>query len=398
MTREMANLLVDTYGISTLRAGMVRNIELVCMGNMMADLYRGMPSLQSIENSNRMAVKRVLDRLEEKQEVGNVRELLKETGDRVKKVIRNHPPGEARALFKEIERQRSANEEVFSVNMERALRTYAVGKKFHLPDDQLQTLVQAALVCDVGSPLLPRDILEVSESELTDEQRNIFEWYPALSHTMLYDLEQEAGGIVAQVAGAHRQTFDGGGFGVYKPPHQVRGTEVLLEGWGQFYSELVHITHRYAMALKREHRPLPEVISKMNQFFKRGDFNPDLYRAFYETFDAFLPRGMEVPVEMILGYPQLITLGRTELESGIIDQLKSVNDRDGILKLLAKSLWDGGFRGIVGEEKQNKTSAVFFIGKREWQGDKLGYCSTKSLFRNKEILVDLGDKLSFPQV
>lgn len=389
-----AHTLVSTYGIITIKARLIVNMELVQMGNMVEGLYQGMPKIEAVVDSNTKAVDKVLTQLESRQGDEQVQRLLVEIGEKVKKVIQRHPPGEAKALFKEIERQQAANEEVLSVNMERALKTYEVGKKLGLKEGQLQTLVQAALVCDVGSTLLPNDILSTAEVELTSEQREIFEWYPALSNAMLYDPKQEQGGSIAQVAGAHRQTHNEGGFGIYKSPHQIRGENYNLTGFDKFYAELIQITHVYATSLKREQRPLPEVIWKMNQLFERGDFNPDIYKAFYETFDTFLPLGMEVPVEMIVSSPQLFALGSTELTVLERDCLKEISENHIKRERLAQLLWEKGVRGVVAEE-QTANAAVFFVGRRGKEGGKEAYHAPKTVLRNTQIIKDLTDQLAF---
>jgi response regulator RpfG family c-di-GMP phosphodiesterase len=90
-----------------------------------------------------------------------------------------------------------------------------------LPDDEVQDILFAALLHDIGKIALPDALLQTPYDELNANQRREFEKHPLLGQATLVALEPLHG--AANIILAHHELFNGQGY-----PNRLQGTKIPL--------------------------------------------------------------------------------------------------------------------------------------------------------------------------
>lgn len=140
----------------------------------------------------------------------------------------------------------------------------SLGTGMGKPED----LVIAALMCDLGLSALPVDIREKSESELTPDERELYQTHTAKTMTILATKRIVILPKVREAIMQHHERFDGKGY-----PEKVVGYRLSVEAQIlSFASQFEDITRVRA----GQPRVFPEEAYK--RICENGSINPDILR------------------------------------------------------------------------------------------------------------------------
>ncbi len=114
-----------------------------------------------------------------------------------------------------------------------AVDAVEIGKQLEFPEDQLESLYRAALLCDVGKLSLPDESVHTPYVELSALAQREYQRHPIISEATLLSIEplSEAALIIRK----HCERYDGTGF-----PDKIKGEEIPLP------SRILSVTKAYA--------------------------------------------------------------------------------------------------------------------------------------------------------
>jgi response regulator RpfG family c-di-GMP phosphodiesterase len=118
----------------------------------------------------------------------------------------------------------------------------AIAVELQLPDQQIEGLVLASVVHDVGKISVPTEILSKPGS-LTEPEFSLIEQHPESGYEILKGIDFPW--PIAQTVRQHHERLDGSGY-----PHQLRGAEIMLEARILAVADVIE-----AMASHRPYRP-----------------------------------------------------------------------------------------------------------------------------------------------
>lgn len=113
-----------------------------------------------------------------------------------------------------------------------------LGRHIGLRRYDMELMIQAALLKDVGKTRLPDDILSKDERELNSAQRVIYKKHVAITLQLLKQV-QGLNPKIFPIIGAHRERYDGSGY-----PRHLKGDEIpmlaIVVGIATYYDELTN--------------------------------------------------------------------------------------------------------------------------------------------------------------
>ncbi|HEY9034734.1 MAG TPA: HD domain-containing phosphohydrolase [Pseudomonadales bacterium] len=113
-----------------------------------------------------------------------------------------------------------------------------LGRHIGLRRYDMELMIQAALLKDIGKTRLPDDILSKDERELNSAQRVIYRKHVAITLQLLKQV-QGLNPKVFPIIGAHRERYDGSGY-----PRHLKGDEIpmlaIVVGIATYYDELTN--------------------------------------------------------------------------------------------------------------------------------------------------------------
>lgn len=154
-----------------------------------------------------------------------------------------------------------------------------IGRKLGLPEDQLELLLQAAPMHDIGKVGTPDHIL-LKPGRLDSNEMVIMRQHASIGYEILKDSDSPLLQMAAEIANTHHEKFDGSGY-----PNGLKGEEIALVG------RIVAVADVFdALTSVRPYKPAWE-IDRAIQFMKeqRGlHFDPVCLDAFFESWDAVM--------------------------------------------------------------------------------------------------------------
>lgn len=168
-----------------------------------------------------------------------------------------------------------------SVNV--AVIACVIGFGLHLEDDELEQLVMAGLLHDLGKLVIPREILN-KPSRLTNEEYDVMKTHSTLS----YELIRERWDIPANVKTAvlyHHENVDGSGY-----PEGMEGDQISL------FTKILHTADVYdALISKRPYKKPYSPYEACEYLMGAGGimFDPEIVEALLLCV-PFYPKGTEV--------------------------------------------------------------------------------------------------------
>jgi putative two-component system response regulator len=154
--------------------------------------------------------------------------------------------------------------------------TEAIARDMDLPEQQIEGLLLAAVVHDVGKISIPTEILS-KPGQLTEVEFSLIKQHPELGYEILKGIDFPW--PIAHIVLQHHERFNGSGY-----PRGLSGDEILIEARILAVADVIE-----AMASHRPYRPGHGVEAALEEIEKNSDtqFDPDVtdsaLRVFRET-------------------------------------------------------------------------------------------------------------------
>lgn len=157
--------------------------------------------------------------------------------------------------------------------------SHIIGKKLGLPADQLDLLLQAAPMHDIGKVGTPDHIL-LKPGRLDADEMAIMRLHATIGYEILRGSASPLLQMAAEIANTHHEKFDGTGY-----PNGLKGEHIALVG------RIVAVADVFdALTSARPYKPAWE-LDRAIEFLKeqRGiHFDPACIDAFFDSWDEVL--------------------------------------------------------------------------------------------------------------
>lgn len=147
-------------------------------------------------------------------------------------------------MFDMLHNMRAVNDSIYAHSLNVALISGMFGKWLKLPKEELDTLVLAALLHDIGKTKIPEEILN-KPGKYTDEEFELVQQHPALGYQILNTVpDQLLDPRIKKAALMHHERCDGTGY-----PNGLKGSEI------DDFAQIIAIADVYdAMTAARSYR------------------------------------------------------------------------------------------------------------------------------------------------
>jgi putative two-component system response regulator len=154
-----------------------------------------------------------------------------------------------------------------------------IASQLGLPKDQVDTLLEAAPMHDVGKVGTP-DLILLKPSKLSDAEYSIMKQHASIGYEILNTSSSALLKVAAEIALTHHEKFDGSGY-----PRQLKGDEIPIFG------RIVAVADVFdALTSERPYKK-PWSIEQASQFLKDNagtHFDPACVDAFFTGFEEVL--------------------------------------------------------------------------------------------------------------
>lgn len=153
-------------------------------------------------------------------------------------------PSNSIEMFDMLHNMRAVDDSVYAHSLNVALISGMLGKWLRLPEEELNRLILAGLLHDIGKEKIPPQILN-KPGKYTDDEFNIVRKHPALGYHILNAIPDSLlDQHVKNAALMHHERCDGSGY-----PHQLKGDEI------DDFAQIIAIADVYdAMTAARSYR------------------------------------------------------------------------------------------------------------------------------------------------
>jgi response regulator RpfG family c-di-GMP phosphodiesterase len=151
--------------------------------------------------------------------------------------------------------------------------TEAIARDMDLPEQQIEGLILAAVVHDVGKISIPTEILS-KPGQLTDIELSLIKQHPELGYEILKGIDFPW--PIAHIVLQHHERFDGSGY-----PRGLSGDEILIEARILAVADVIE-----AMASHRPYRPGHGVDAALEEIeqHRNTQFDPDVINSALRVF------------------------------------------------------------------------------------------------------------------
>lgn len=153
--------------------------------------------------------------------------------------------------------------------------TRQIARKLQLPQDEQETLFEAAALHDVGKLLLPPELVQFS-GVYSDEQRLAMQQHTVKGFEMFHTSPSKSLQLGALIAEGHHEKFDGSGY-----PNGLAGQAIPLA------ARIVAVADVFdAMTSERPYRPAVSLNEALEYLYTQvgTHFDPDCVTAFAEDW------------------------------------------------------------------------------------------------------------------
>lgn len=175
-------------------------------------------------------------------------------------------------MFDMLHNMRSVDDSIYAHSLNVALISGLLGKWLKLPKEELDLLILAALLHDVGKAKIPADILN-KPGKYTDEEFDLVKQHPIMGYQILLT-HTSLDPRVKYAALMHHERCDGSGY-----PNGAKGTEI------DDFAQIIAIADVYdAMTAARSYRAPLCPFQVIEAFEKEGlqKYNPKYILTFLE--------------------------------------------------------------------------------------------------------------------